>query len=97
PEFLAQHSDTWGAAFLFLGSESSAHCRTYTQNRKETRGDEPRPQANGVSRSGHGDLTLDKSRDALKGAGPPLKFDIVVVRQARAAGNYARAKARLVG
>jgi len=61
PEFLAKHSDTRGAGLVFLGGESSAHRRTNTQNRKETRCDEPRRQANGVSHSGHGDLTLAES------------------------------------
>ena len=59
----------------------------HTQNRKETRCDEPRRQANGVSRSGQGDLIAVKSRDALKGVGPPLEFEIVVVRQAEAAAG----------
>src|SRR6266550_4688381 len=55
------------------------------------RGDAPHRQANSVSHSGQGDLILVKSRDALKGLGPPLEFDIVVVRQTGPSGKRAKA------
>src|SRR5207245_1863938 len=66
-----------------------------TQNRKETRCDQRRRQANGLSRSGQGDLIPAKGRDTLKGVRPPLEFQIVLVLEAEPARK--RTKLLLVG